>query len=97
MAQPKVRSEGRLGTNTFALFAFFAVQSSLLRHPYPTMTRGLDCPSTAAAISKIFNRKERKWAGNRPFVDAGRRTQWSVPVERQWRALNSPVGQPLTP
>jgi len=56
-AQPKVRSEGRLGTNLFAFFVFFAVQSSLLRHPHPTMTPGADCPSAAAAVSKVFNRK----------------------------------------
>jgi hypothetical protein len=37
-AKPKVRAEGRFGTSPFALFAYFAVQSSLLRRPYPTVT-----------------------------------------------------------
>jgi len=37
-AKPKVRAEGQFGTSPFALFAYFAVQSSLLRRPYPTVT-----------------------------------------------------------
>ena len=39
-AKPKVRAEGRFGTSPFALFAYFAVQSSLLRRPYPAVTPG---------------------------------------------------------
>ena len=37
-AKPKVRAEGQFGTSPFALFAYFAVQSFLLRRPYPAVT-----------------------------------------------------------
>lgn len=95
--QPKVRSKGRLGTDPLAIFCGSILPAS---PPVSDDDLGADCPSNAATVSRVFNRKlrkERKRAGNRAgtergirFADPGRRAQCSVPVERQWRALNSP-------
>ena len=62
--QPRARSEGRLGTNPFA---FFACQSSLLRHHYPTMTREPPARQAPRQSARFLTANKTKNA-NRPVA-----------------------------
>ena len=90
-----------LGTNPFA---FFAVQSSLASPPVSDDDPGADCPSAAAAVSKVFNLQitqrtqmgcDRAATERRiQFADAGRRTLCFVPVKRQRSGVEQSCGYP---
>ena len=104
-------AEGSLGRparhEPICVFCVLCGSTFLASPPLPNDDPRAARPSATAAVSKVFNRKqrkERKWAGDRAgtergirFADAGRRTQRSVCAERQWRALNSLDGTASKP